>query len=60
MLVAAGLAALFPDLLSAADADSFCAIVVSIIIIASLGPLLQGLFHTACEIQDVSSRSSID
>jgi Co/Zn/Cd efflux system component len=52
VLVAAGIAQLFPDILSAAGADSYGAILVSLIIIISLIPLLQGLFATAVEIRE--------
>lgn len=57
-LVAAGFSALFPDILSAADADSWGAIIISIIIIVSLGPLIQGLYLTAVEIRSFSSCKS--
>lgn len=50
-LLAAGFAALFPEVLSAANADSWGAILISIIIIVSLGPLIQGLYSTAIEIR---------
>jgi Co/Zn/Cd efflux system component len=50
VLLAAGIASLFPQQLSPADADSYGAIVVSIIIIISLGPLIEGLYFTAWEI----------
>ena len=50
VLIAAGFAYLFPNLLSLADADSWGAIVVSVIIIVSLGPLVEGLYFTAWEI----------
>jgi Co/Zn/Cd efflux system component len=52
VLVASGIAQLFPDALSAAGADSYGAILVSLIIIVSLIPLMQGLFTTAVEIRD--------
>ena len=54
-LVAAGFSALFPDILSPADADSWGAIFISIIIIVSLGPLIQGLYLTAVEIRSFSA-----
>jgi hypothetical protein len=41
-------------MLSPADADSWGAIIISIIIIVSLGPLIQGLFSTATEIRELS------
>ena len=50
VLIAAGFAWLFPSILTPADADSYGAIVVSIIIIISLGPLIEGLYFTAWEI----------
>ena len=53
VLIAAGISSLFPDILPPADADSYGAIVVSVIIIFSLGPLLQGLVSTAMEIRDI-------
>jgi Co/Zn/Cd efflux system component len=53
VLIAAGFAYIFPQLLTPADADSWGAIVVSIIILISLGPLLQGLYLTACKIRTV-------
>lgn len=57
-LVAAGFSALFPDILSPADADSWGAIFISIIIIVSLGPLIQGLYLTAVEIRSFSCTGS--
>ena len=53
VLVAAGFSTLFPAQLSSTDADSDAAIVVSIIILVSLLPLIQGLFLTACKIHDM-------
>jgi Co/Zn/Cd efflux system component len=50
VLVAAGFASIFPGILTPNDADSDAAIVVSIIILISLVPLLQGLYLTACKI----------
>lgn len=50
VLIAAGFAWLFPSMLCPTDADSYGAIFVSIIIIISLGPLLEGLYFTALEI----------
>lgn len=50
VLIAAGVSAIFPQFLTSAEADSDAAIVVSIIILASLLPLIQGLFLTACKI----------
>jgi Co/Zn/Cd efflux system component len=52
VLVASGVAQLFPETQSAAGADSYGAILVSLIIIVSLIPLMQGLFTTAVEIRD--------
>lgn len=54
-MVAASVAWLFPDIVSAAAADSWGAIFISIIIILSLGPLIQGIFSTASEIRDCSN-----
>jgi hypothetical protein len=53
VLLAAGFSTLYPELLSPANADSYGAIVISLIIIVSLGPLLQGLYATALEIRDI-------
>mmetsp|Transcript_10708 Transcript_10708/g.17730 ORF Transcript_10708/g.17730 Transcript_10708/m.17730 type:complete len:167 (+) Transcript_10708:335-835(+) len=44
VLIAAGFAYLFPDILSPADADSWGAIVVSVIIIICLFPLIVRVF----------------
>lgn len=55
VLLAAGFASLFPKLLSPADADSYGAILVSIIIIFSLAPLIEGLYFTAWEMYHVHS-----
>ena len=49
VLVAAGIAELF-DGVTPAAADSYAAIVVSITILASLIPLIRGLFVTARQI----------
>jgi hypothetical protein len=53
VLVAAALGAMFPAALSPTQVDSSAAIVVSIIILMSLGPLLQGLYFTACKIHAI-------
>jgi Co/Zn/Cd efflux system component len=53
VLIAAGFAFLFPKILTAADADSWGAIVVSVIILVSLVPLLEGLYLTACKIHQI-------
>jgi len=53
VLVAAGFAFLFPNLLTPANADSWGAIVVSIVIIISLMPLVEGLYVTAWEIYNL-------
>jgi Co/Zn/Cd efflux system component len=53
VLIAAGIAFLFPLWLSPTEADSWGAIVVSFIILASTLPLLQGLYSTACKIRSV-------
>lgn len=58
VLIAAGFARLYPNLLSAADADSLGAIVVSIIILVSLAPLIQGLYLTFRKIQAIWSGQS--
>jgi len=51
VLLAASFSAMFPQLLSPMDADSIGAILVSIVILVSLFPLLQGIFNTALEIR---------
>jgi Cation efflux family len=53
VLVAAALGALFSAALSPTQVDSVGAIVVSIIILMSLGPLLQGVYLTACKIHAI-------
>lgn len=53
VLTAAGFASLFPLLLSPAKADSWGAILVSVIILVSLGPQMQGLYLTALKIQAI-------
>jgi hypothetical protein len=50
-LIAAGFSFLFPQFLSPVGADSWGAVVVSLIILASLAPLLQGLYQTAVKIR---------
>jgi Co/Zn/Cd efflux system component len=50
VLMAAGLATLFPDYISPVAADSNGTIVVSLVILISLGPLLHGLYRTARQI----------
>ena len=51
VLLAAGFSYLFPSLLTAADADAWGAVVVSVIILVSLAPLFQGLYLTADKIR---------
>lgn len=51
VLLSAGLASLCPNLLSPASADSYGAILVSIIILISLIPLLQGIVRIYRKIQ---------
>jgi hypothetical protein len=58
VLVAAGLAYLFPWLVSPVQADAWGAIVVSFIILVSLLPLVQGLYGTVGKIRAVWSSSS--
>jgi Co/Zn/Cd efflux system component len=53
VLIAAGFASLFPSLLSPMAADSWGSVVVSVIILVSLIPLIQGLFLTAVKIQAI-------
>lgn len=53
VLLAAGVAYLFPDQVSGTDADAVAAILVSVIIIISMGPLIQGIYSTAVEIKDI-------
>jgi Co/Zn/Cd efflux system component len=50
VLLAAGLATLFPDYITPVAADSNGTIVVSLVILISLGPLLHGLYRTARQI----------
>lgn len=57
-LVAAGLSFAFPTWLSPADADSWGAIIISLIILVSLGPLIQGLYSTAMEIRELLWRET--
>jgi len=60
VLVAAGISTVFPQVLPPADADAWGAIVVSIIIVLSLGPLVQGLCMTACKIVAMWNSSTSD
>lgn len=53
VLIAAAFALTFPNLLTAADADSWGSIVVSLVILASLIPLFEGLYVTACKIHEL-------
>jgi Co/Zn/Cd efflux system component len=53
VLIAAGMAYAFPDSMSPVQADSWGAVVVSVIILASLSPLIQGLYATARKIRCV-------
>jgi len=53
VLLAAGFAYIFPGLLGPSEADSLGAIVVSIIILLSLIPLVQGLVLTAKKIRAI-------
>eukprot|EP00522_Entomoneis_paludosa_P018844 CAMPEP_0172441864 /NCGR_PEP_ID=MMETSP1065-20121228/2376_1 /TAXON_ID=265537 /ORGANISM="Amphiprora paludosa, Strain CCMP125" /LENGTH=329 /DNA_ID=CAMNT_0013191459 /DNA_START=55 /DNA_END=1044 /DNA_ORIENTATION=+ len=55
VLIAAGFSFLFPELLSPIEADSWGAVVVSFIILASLVPLLHGLYMTAVKIRAIWS-----
>ena len=50
VLIAAGFSFIFPELLTPVDADSIGAILVSIIILVSLLPLIQGIFNTTLEV----------
>lgn len=58
VLVAAGVAFLFPHHLTPADADSWGTIVVSAIILVSLVPLFEGLYLTVRKIQRLSALNS--
>ncbi|GAX14854.1 hypothetical protein FisN_29Lh064 [Fistulifera solaris] len=58
VLVAASFAAICPKIITPADADSWGSIVVSIVILASLVPLFEGLYITACKIGDVWQSNS--
>ena len=53
VLVAAGIAYMTP-VVTPEDADAFASLMVSIIIIASLAPLVQGLYYTALEIHEMT------
>lgn len=53
VLMASGVAFLFPTVCTPLQADSGGAIVVSIIILISLVPLIQALYLTACKIRDI-------
>jgi Co/Zn/Cd efflux system component len=53
VLAAAGFAYLFPHLMTPAQADSEATVVVSVIILISLLPLIQGLYLTAVKIVDI-------
>jgi hypothetical protein len=55
VLLAAGIAAAFPDV-SGTRADAYAALVVSLIILGSLVPLLQGLVVTAIQIRHARNR----
>lgn len=50
VLIAAGIATVFPDYVSPVSADSNATIVVSLVILISLGPLLHGLYRTGIQI----------
>jgi len=60
VLLAVGLAYLFPNHISATDADAGGAIVVSIIILLSLLPLIQGLWLTMCKIRAIWEERDTD
>lgn len=53
VLIAAGASNLFPQVLTLVEADSGAAIVASVIILASLIPLIRGLVLTACKIYSI-------
>jgi Cation efflux family len=53
VLVASGVAFVLPQWLSPRQADAGGAVIVSIIILVSLVPLMQGLYLTACKIRDL-------
>lgn len=53
VLVAAGIAYLC-DVVTPDAADACASLMVSIIIIVSLGPLVQGLYYTALEIREMT------
>jgi Co/Zn/Cd efflux system component len=53
VLVASGVAFVLPQWLSPRQADAGGAVIVSIIILVSLVPLMQGLYLTACKIRDI-------
>lgn len=56
VLIAAAFAFLIPALTPVA-ADAFASFMVSIIIIVSLAPLIQGLYYTSLEIWEMSKGS---
>jgi Co/Zn/Cd efflux system component len=61
VMVTAAVAYLFPDLLGAAHADSYGAIVVSVIILVSLVPFVQALYVTACQlVLTIRTKESFD
>ena len=53
VLIAAGISSLFPQFLTSDQADLDATIVVSVIILVSLVPLIQGLFLTVCKIYTI-------
>jgi Co/Zn/Cd efflux system component len=59
VLVAASISALFPYVLSPIDADSLGAVLVSIVILVSLGPLIQGIYNTALGIRRLLRQQKI-
>jgi len=53
VLAAAGFSFVFPELLTPVEADSWATVLVGLIILASLVPLLQGLYSTAVKIHEI-------
>lgn len=59
MLIAAGIAFLWP-VLTPEVADASASFMVSVIIVLSLVPLLQGLYYTALEIREMTVKGAYE
>lgn len=55
VLIAAGIAFVWPGL-SPEVADASASFMVSVIIVVSLAPLIQGLYYTAMEIREMTAK----